>query len=134
MSLTKHFQPETLSGIPVRMHLQTLHELHRTRGKVKERKAQLWQLCYKALCSNPTVPVVVAPSYSLACATSTPKDLPFLSKNGFHRPTRRKRLGEEFKTYNLVDVNSGLWYGVPIFTFWREQVDRGFNGRTQYGT
>ena len=32
---------------------------------------------------------------------------------------------DEFKAYDLVDVNGGLWYGVPIFTFWREQVDKG---------
>ena len=27
--------------------------------------------------------------------------------------------------YDLVDVNGGLWYSVPIFTFWRNQVDKG---------
>ena len=27
--------------------------------------------------------------------------------------------------YDLVDVNGGLWYGVLIFTFWHDQVDKG---------
>ena len=27
--------------------------------------------------------------------------------------------------YDQVDVNSGLWYSVPIFTFWRNQVNKG---------
>ena len=28
---------------------------------------------------------------------------------------------DEFKAYDLVDVNGGLWYGVPIFTFLRDK-------------
>ena len=32
---------------------------------------------------------------------------------------------EEFKMNDMVDINSGLWYGVPIFTFWQEQVGNG---------
>ena len=32
---------------------------------------------------------------------------------------------EEFKMYDMVDINSGLWYRVPIFTFWQDQVDKG---------
>ena len=27
--------------------------------------------------------------------------------------------------FDLVDVNSSLWYGVPIFTFLRDQVEKG---------
>ena len=38
---------------------------------------------------------------------------------------KKKETGKEFKTYDLVDVNGRLWYGVPIFTFWRDQVDKG---------
>ena len=30
---------------------------------------------------------------------------------------KKKETGEEFKTFDLVDMNSGLWYGVPIFMF-----------------
>ena len=41
------------------------------------------------------------------------------------RTAKKKETGEEFQTYDLVDVNGGLWYGVPIFTFWRNQVDKG---------
>ena len=52
-----------------------------------------------------------------------PKDLPqnYTSYQGM----ATKELQEELKTFNLVDVNGGLWYGVPIFTFWRVQVDNG---------
>ena len=39
--------------------------------------------------------------------------------------SKEKRHSEEFKTYDLVEMDSGLWYGVPIFTFWRNQVDKG---------
>ena len=39
--------------------------------------------------------------------------------------TKKKDTGEEFKTFDLVDINRDLWYGVPIFTFWRNQVDKG---------
>ena len=46
-----------------------------------------------------------------------------LIKSGSHR--QLKRTLEEFKTFDLVDVNGSLWYGVPIFTFWRDQVDKG---------
>ena len=38
--------------------------------------------------------------------------------------SKEKETREEFKTFDLVDVKSGLWYGVPIFTFWRDQVDK----------
>ena len=38
---------------------------------------------------------------------------------------QEERDSEEFKTNDLVDVNSGLWYGVPIFTFWQDQVEKG---------
>ena len=27
--------------------------------------------------------------------------------------------------FNLVDVSSGLWYGVTMFNYWREQVEKG---------
>ena len=58
-----------------------------------------------------------------------PKDLPqgttLLIKEWLPQAAKKKETGEEFKTFNLVNVNGGLWYGVPIFTFWREQVDKG---------
>ena len=58
-----------------------------------------------------------------------PKDLPqgttLLIKEWLPRTAKKKETGEEFRTYDLVDVNGGLWYGVPIFTFWRDQVDKG---------
>ena len=46
-------------------------------------------------------------------------------KEWLPRTAKKKDTGEEFKTFDLVDINGGLWYGVPIFTFWREQVDKG---------
>ena len=58
-----------------------------------------------------------------------PKDLPqgttLLIKEWLPRTAKKKETGEEFRMYDLVDVNGGLWYGVPIFTFWRDQVDKG---------
>ena len=58
-----------------------------------------------------------------------PKDLPqgttLLIKEWLLCTAKKKDTGEEFKTYNLVDVNRGLWYGVPIFIFWRDQVEKG---------
>ena len=36
-----------------------------------------------------------------------------------------KETQKEFKTYDLVDVNSGLWYRVAMFNYWREQVEKG---------
>ena len=52
VNLTKHFQPEGLSMILIKMYLQTLQELTKMREKVRERKERLWQLCCKeTLCS-----------------------------------------------------------------------------------
>ena len=57
-----------------------------------------------------------------------PKDLPqgttLLIKKWQPWTCKKKETSEEFKTYNLVDVNGGLWYGVLIFTFWRDQVEK----------
>ena len=30
-----------------------------------------------------------------------------------------------FQTFDLIDVNGGLWYGVAMFNYWREQVEKG---------
>ena len=58
-----------------------------------------------------------------------PKDLPqgttLLIKEWLPRTAKKKETGEEFKTFDLVDINGGLWYGVPIFTFLWDQVDKG---------
>ena len=58
-----------------------------------------------------------------------PKDLPqgttLLIKEWLPRTAKKKETSEEFRTYDLVDVNGGLWYGVLIFTFWRDQVEKG---------
>ena len=58
-----------------------------------------------------------------------PKDLhqgtTLLIKEWLPRTAKKKETSEEFWTYDLVDINGGLWYSVPIFTFWRDQVDKG---------
>ena len=103
-----------------------------------------WTLYGKAESKGEEEQVVAAPAakkhhasnpYRLSCCRTLlfsslhhnyPKDLPraqcYSSRSGFHVQC------EEFLTYvtyDLVDVNGGLWYGVPIFTFWRDQVDKG---------
>ena len=58
-----------------------------------------------------------------------PKDLPqgttLLIKEWLPRTCKKKDTREEFKTFDLVDVNGGLWYGIHIFAFWHDQVDKG---------
>ena len=54
-----------------------------------------------------------------------PEGPSLLIKEWLPRTAKKKETGEEFKTYDLVDINGGLWYGVPIFTFWWDQVDKG---------
>ena len=82
----------------------------------------------KRRASNPIVQVAVGPSL-LILRHNYPKDLPqgttLLIKEWLPWTCKKKETGEEFKTYDLADVNRGLWYRVPIFTFWRDQVDKG---------
>ena len=47
-----------------------------------------------------------------------------LIKEWLPQTARKKETGEEFQINDLVDINSSLWYGVPIFTFWRDQVEK----------
>ena len=58
-----------------------------------------------------------------------PKDLPqgttLIIKEWIPRITKKKDTQETFKTFDLVDVNGGLWYGVAMFNYWREQVEKG---------
>ena len=58
-----------------------------------------------------------------------PKDLPqgttLIIKEWIPRIAKTKETQKEFKTYDLVDVNGGLWYGVAMFNYWREQVEKG---------
>ena len=58
-----------------------------------------------------------------------PKDLPqgttLLTKEWLPQTAKKKDLGEGFKTYDLVDVNGGLWYSILVFTFWHDQVEKG---------
>ena len=78
--------------------------------------------------ATPTVLVVAGLSSSAPFTTTTQR-----TSQGNNPPhqewlpwtAKKKETREEFKTFDLVDINGGLWYGVPIFTFWREQVDKG---------
>ena len=71
MNLTKHFQPEGLSMIPIKMYLQTLQELTKMREKRREEEAPVAVPAAKKRCAaNTTAPVAVTPCYS-ACSTTT---------------------------------------------------------------
>ena len=45
----------------------------------------------------------------------------YSSRSGYQELARRKRQ----RIIQDLNVNGGLWYGVPIFTFWQDQVDKG---------
>ena len=98
--------------------------------KVKMRKERLRQLLLQrnAVQAISTTTVVWYPVI-LQLKPPVPKDLPkgttLLVKEWLLWTAKKKETGEEFKTYDLVDVNGGLWYGIPIFTFWHDQVDKG---------
>ena len=83
----------------------------------------------KQRASNPYRPGCCGTLLFSSLCHQYPKDLPqgttLLIKEWLPRTAKKKETSEEFRTYDLVDVNSGLWYRVPIFTFWRDQVDKG---------
>ena len=75
----------------------------------------------KRCASNPTVPVVVVPFSSPATPPVPQGPSPgttLLIKEWLLWTCKKKKTGEEFKTF-------GLWHGVPIFTFWCDQDDKG---------
>ena len=132
LTLMRLFWPEPqLTSTMTTMHLQTIHKLCKAKQKVMMRKRLLWQLLLQRSGVQATTTVLVAAglSSSVHSATATPKDLPqgttLLIKEWLPRTAKKKETGEEFKMFDLVDINGGLWYGVPIFTFWRDQVDKG---------
>ena len=65
----------------------------------------------KHCASNHTAPVVVVPPI-LQNVPQQPKDLPqettLLIKEWLPQTCKKKETGEEFKMFDLVDVNSGL--------------------------
>ena len=83
----------------------------------------------KRRASNPYRPGCCGTLLFSSLRHNYPKDLPqgttLLIKEWLPWTCKKKETGEEFKTYDLADVNRGLWYRVPIFTFWRDQVDKG---------
>ena len=104
---------------------RTLHN----EAKAKERKEWLWQLLSQrsSVPATPTV-LVAASFFSAPCAT-----IPQGPTTGYHPShqgvaavnSQKKETGKVFQTFDLVNINGGLWYRVPIFTFWREQVEKG---------
>ena len=129
MNLMPHFHPEPMMSMMM-MYLWSLQELCTMKQKVKERKECLQQLLLQrsGMPATPTVLVVAAPFFSAPCTTSTLRTYhrvpPFSSRSGYRTPPEEGHW-EEFKTYDLININGGLWYRVPIFTFWCEQVDKG---------
>ena len=81
MNLMPHFHPEPMMSMMMMTYLWTLHELHKTRWKAKERKEWLWQLLLQrnAGPATPTILVVAAPFCSQVFTTSTPRTSP-----GYH--------------------------------------------------
>ena len=79
--------------------------------------------------SNPYCPSYYGTLLFFSLQYNYPKDIPqgttLLIKEWLPRTAKKKETGGEFKMFNLVDVNGGLWYGVLIFTFWRDQVNKG---------
>ena len=109
--------------IPMKMYLQTVNS---TKAKEKNR---LCQLLLQRNAIQLTLPpwLLRYPSFQQH-APQLPKDLPpgnhLLIKEWLPR-TCKKETGEEFKTFDLVDVNGGPWYRVSIFTFWCNKVEKG---------
>ena len=85
--------------------------------------------CKEAACQHPYCPgccsILLFSSLYHNYLKNLPQGTTLLIKEWLPQTCKKKETGEEFKTYDLVDVNGGFWYGVPIFTFWREQVDKG---------
>ena len=128
--LTRLFHPEQPLILQMMMLMQIIRELYMMKRKVVERKRRLQKLLLQRNGGPAThiVLVAAAPSFSPACAINTPRpssgnDL--LTKEWLPQTAKKKDLGEGFKTYDLVDVNGGLWYSILVFTFWHDQVEKG---------
>ena len=108
-------------------HSRTPHDEEESSGE--EEAVVAAPAAKKRRASNPYRPGCCGTLLFSSLRHQYPKDLPqgttLLIKEWLPRTAKKKETGEEFKTYDLVDVNGGLWYGVPIFTFWRDQVDKG---------
>ena len=75
----------------------------------------------KRRASNPYHPGCCSTLLFSSLCHQYPNDLPqgttLLIKEWLPRTTKKKDTGEEFKTFNLVDINGGLWYGVQSSPF-----------------
>ena len=117
MRLSRLFQPEGLSMIPVKMYLQTIWELHATKEKVKQRKECLWKLCYKEMAGQQPLPSWLLQDSPLQLlAPPVPKGLPqgttLLIKEWLLWTARRKRQQGVLNLW-LVNVNGGLCMAFP---------------------
>ena len=125
MRLEKHFHPDTMTLTMTMTYLWTLQRTLCDKGEVRERRSACNSSCCKEmLCRQPLPPQLLWHP----CLQFPPSQLPqgpsqsttLLIKEWLLWTCKKKGTGEEFKTYDLVDVNGGLWYGVPIFTFWQD--------------
>ena len=103
--------------------------MRRSRKQGRGRAAAAAPAAKKRCAGNPYRPGCCGTLLFSSLHHQYPKDLPqgttLLIKEWLPRTAKKKETSEEFRTYNLVDINGGLWYGVPIFTFWHDQVEKG---------
>ena len=102
---------------------QTPHDKEESEGE--EEAIAAAPVAKKRRASNPYCPGCCGTLLFSSFCHNYPQGTTLLIKEWLPRTCKKKETGEEFKTYDLVDANGSLWYGVPIFTFWRDQVDKG---------
>ena len=111
MKLIKHFQPEGLSTIPLKMCLQSLQELHTTRRKWGSGRNGCGSSCYKETLCKQSISHQLLWYHSLLQPMSPVPKVPstgcYTTHQGVVTADLQERTGEEFKTF-------GLWYGVTI--------------------
>ena len=127
---TRLSQPDPWLTLMMTVFLWTLLELCMAKQKSAMRK-RCWAApaAKKRQVSNPYRPGCCGTLLFSSLWHQYPKGLPqgttLLIKEWLQRTSKKKDSREEFWMYDLVDVNGGLWYGAPIFTFWWDQVDKG---------
>ena len=117
MNLMKHFQPEGLSTIFSRCACRAFKNSARQRRNWRSGRNGCGSSCCKeTLCKQSISPSCCGTLlFSSLCHQYLkyhPQGMMLLIKEWLLQ-TCKKRTGEEFKTF-------GLWYGVPIFTFWHD--------------
>ena len=98
-------------------------------GKQRRGRNGCGSSCYKEMQDQQPLPSwLLQHPFVLKSSPPVPQGLPqgiTLTKEWLPHTCKKKETGEEFKTFNLVEINGGLWYRVLIFTFWHKQVDKG---------